>query len=165
MDYFLLIASVAFIILGYIGAFAPGISGPPMAWIGLLIIAYIDSIHIPTWVLITTGVIAGISFILEITIPAYGTKVFNGSKYGVRGSYLGMIAGLLLPIPFGFIIGPFVGAYLGEVLYGAKDHLGALKAATGTFLGFIVAILMNFAFVSLIAIIWGYYIFYGIINA
>jgi len=159
MEYLLLILSLIFIILGYVGSFVPGLSGPPLAWVAILLIYFINNIQLPLWVLIVTGVIAGLSLILEWIIPAYGTKIFKGSKYGIRGSYIGMIIGIIAPIPFGFLIGPFVGAYVGELYMDPKDQSRALKAAFGTFIGFLLAILMNFALVSLMLLVWGYYVF------
>ncbi len=159
MEYLLLILSLIFIILGYVGAFVPGLSGPPLAWVSILLLYFINNIQLPLWVLVVTGVIAGLSLILEWIIPAYGTKIFKGSKYGIRGSYIGMIIGIIAPIPFGFLIGPFVGAYVGELYMDPKDQSRALKAAFGTFIGFLLAILMNFALVSLMLLVWGYYLF------
>jgi uncharacterized protein YqgC (DUF456 family) len=159
MEYLLLILSLIFIILGYVGSFVPGLSGPPLAWVAILLIYFINNIQLPLWVLVVTGVIAGLSLLLEWIIPAYGTKIFKGSKYGVRGSYIGMVIGIIAPIPFGFLIGPFVGAYVGELYMDPKDQSRALKAAFGTFIGFLLAILMNFALVSLMLLVWGYYVF------
>jgi uncharacterized protein YqgC (DUF456 family) len=158
MEYLLLILSLIFIILGYVGAFVPGLSGPPLAWVAILLIYFVTNIQLPLWVVIVTGVIAGLSLLLEWIIPAYGTKIFKGSKYGIRGSYVGMIIGIIVPIPFGFLIGPFVGAYVGELYMDYKDQGRALKAAFGTFIGFLIAILMNFALVSLMFLVWGYYV-------
>jgi uncharacterized protein YqgC (DUF456 family) len=159
MEYLLLILSLIFIILGYVGSFVPGLSGPPLAWVAILLIYFINNIQLPLWVLVVTGVIAGLSLLLEWIIPAYGTKIFKGSKYGIRGSYIGMVIGIIAPIPFGFLIGPFVGAYVGELYMDPKDQSRALKAAFGTFIGFLLAILMNFALVSLMLLVWGYYVF------
>ena len=159
MEYLLLILSLIFIILGYVGAFVPGLSGPPLAWVAILLIYFIPGIELPLWMLIVTGIIAGLSLILEWIIPAYGTKIFKGSKYGIRGSYIGMVVGIIVPIPYGFLLGPFVGAYLGELYMDHKDQGRALKAAFGTFIGFLLAILMNFALVSLMLLVWGYYVF------
>ncbi|HEU4496025.1 MAG TPA: DUF456 domain-containing protein, partial [Flavobacterium sp.] len=61
------------------------------------------------------------------------------------GTNIGLVAGLLAPIPFGFVIGPFLGAFIGEMLYDSKDQKRALKAATGSFIGFLASTLMKFA--------------------
>ncbi|MBM3163828.1 MAG: DUF456 domain-containing protein [Bacteroidetes bacterium] len=159
MDIALFILSGLGIILGYIGAFVPGLSGPPIAWLGVLSLYLVPGTDIPAWMLVATAVLALLSLILEWTIPAYGTKVFKGSTYGVRGSYVGMFVGMVLPIPFSMLLGPFLGALIGELMHDPEDRQRAIQAAFGTFLGFLFAILLNFLMVSLMALVWGYYAF------
>ena len=55
-----------------------------------------------------TGVIAIGVGILDYWIPAKGTKAFGGSKYGVWGTNIGLVVGLIVPLPLGFIWGPFL---------------------------------------------------------
>jgi uncharacterized protein YqgC (DUF456 family) len=159
MDIFLFLLSLGLIILGYVGAFVPGLSGPPIAWLGLLCLYLVTKTEFPTWVLVAMAVLAVLSLVLEWTIPAYGTKVFKGSKYGVRGAYIGMFIGMVLPIPFSILLGSFLGAFTGELMYDSKDRHRAMKAAFGTFVGFLFAILLNFVMVSFMAVVWGYYAF------
>jgi uncharacterized protein YqgC (DUF456 family) len=159
MDIALLFFSIALILIGYVGTFIPGLSGPPIAWLGLLCLYLVPSTDIPAWMLVATAVLAVLSLVLEWTIPAYGTKVFKGSKYGVRGSYVGMFVGMIFPLPFSMFLGPFVGAFVGELMHDPMDRKRAFHAAFGTFLGFLFAILLNFVMVSLIALVWGYYAF------
>jgi len=159
MDIILIILSICAIILGFVGSFLPALSGPPFAWLGILLFFFVSEAEIPIWILIVTALIAAVSMVLEWTIPAYGTKVFKGSKYGVRGSYIGMIAGIIFPIPMGYIVGPFVGALIGELILDWKDYKRALKAAFGTFIGFLVGIIINFTFVLILSIVWGFYFF------
>jgi uncharacterized protein YqgC (DUF456 family) len=77
-------------------------------------------------------------------IPAKGTKRFGGSKYGIWGTNIGLIVGLIAPIPLGFIIGPFLGAFVGELIYNSSDKKRALKSATGSFIGFLASTFMKF---------------------
>ena len=77
-------------------------------------------------------------------IPAKGTKRYGGSKYGIWGTNIGLVVGIFAPIPFGFLIGPFVGAFIGELIYNSKDHKRAWKAATGSFIGFLASTFMKF---------------------
>jgi uncharacterized protein YqgC (DUF456 family) len=74
--------------------------------------------------------------ILDYVIPALGTKKFGGTKYGIWGTTIGLLVGLISPIPFGFLIGAFAGAYFGEMMH-EKDTQRALRAAFGSFIGFL----------------------------
>jgi len=79
-----------------------------------------------------------------------GTKFFGGSKYGVWGSMVGLLAGLFIP-PIGIIVGPFIGAVAGEILAGNKEN--ALKAGFGSFIGFIAGTVVK----MLVSLIMLYY--------
>jgi uncharacterized protein YqgC (DUF456 family) len=89
-------------------------------------------------------VIAIVVGILDYIIPAKGTKRFGGSKYGILGTNIGLVVGILAPIPLGFIIGPFVGAFVGELINDSTDSKKAFKAATGSFIGFLASTFMKF---------------------
>lgn len=144
MDYLLLILGLACMIIGILGSFLPVLPGPPISWVGLLLLYFTEAVEMNYWVLGVTLFIAVLVAILDYVIPAKGTKRFGGSSYGIWGTNIGLIVGILAPIPLGFIIGPFVGAFVGELIYNAKDHKRALKAATGSFIGFLASTFMKF---------------------
>jgi uncharacterized protein len=144
MEYFLLFIGFACMITGIIGSFLPILPGPPISWIGILLIYLTPNVTPNYWILGITLIIALVIAILDYIIPAKGTKRFGGSKYGIWGTNIGLIIGLLAPIPFGFIIGPFAGALIGELIYNKKDHNRALKAATGSLIGFLASTFMKF---------------------
>ncbi|MDZ7808636.1 MAG: DUF456 domain-containing protein [Gracilimonas sp.] len=50
---------------------------------------------------------------------------------------LGLIAGIFFP-PIGFVVGPLVGAFVGELIAGQKSDR-ALRSALGAFAGFMAA--------------------------
>ena len=134
MDILLLGVGLLFVILGVFGSFLPVLPGPSLSFIGLLLLYCTDAIPVNYWILGISLVITLLLTVLDYIIPARGTKKFGGSSYGIWGTNIGLIVGLLAPIPFGFIIGPFVGAFIGEIIYDNKDHQRALKAATGSFI-------------------------------
>lgn len=49
-----------------------------------------------------------------------------------------MIAGLFVFPPFGMIIGPFAGAFIGEYMAAEGTGDKALKSARGSFVGFLL---------------------------
>ncbi|RKE98472.1 DUF456 domain-containing protein [Ichthyenterobacterium magnum] len=143
MDIFLIIVAALFIILGIIGSFLPILPGPLTSWVGLLIIHFTDIVPMNWTFLTITLIIALAIWILDYIIPAMGTKRFGGSKYGMIGTSIGLIVGLLAPIPGGIIIGPFFGALIGELL-NKSEFDKAIKAAFGSFLGFIASTFVKF---------------------
>ncbi len=144
MDSLLLIIGFMFIISGIFGSFMPVLPGPSLSWFGLVLLYFTNAVPVNYWILGISLLITIIISVLDYVIPAQGTKKFGGSSYGVWGTNIGLIVGIFAPIPFGFIIGPFVGAFIGELIYDYKDHGRAFKAATGSFLGFLAGSFMKF---------------------
>ena len=90
--------------------------------------------------------------ILDAVVPIWGTKVMGGSKAGVRGSTLGLIAGLFFG-PWGIVLGPFIGAVAGEMMAnntGTDMSLKeALKAGSGAFVGLMTGTVLKLVCVGL----------------
>ena len=143
MEILLLITAFVFVILGIIGSFLPVIPGPITSWVGLLILHLTNTVPINKSFLIITFAVALLVWVLDYIIPAIGTKRFGGSKHGVIGTSLGLIIGLIAPIPGGIIIGPFLGAFVGELVY-QNNSERALKAAFGSFIGFLTSTFIKF---------------------
>jgi uncharacterized protein YqgC (DUF456 family) len=139
MDIFLLILGFLFILLGIIGSFLPVLPGPITSWIGLLLIHFTSVILIDWTFLGITLAISIFVWGIDYVIPSWGTKKFGGSKFGVRGSMIGLIIGLVFFGPLGIILGPFLGALIGEVIFDSNNFSRALKAAFGSFVGFLLS--------------------------
>ena len=86
----------------------------------------------------------------DTVIPVWGTKRFGGSKWGVWGSTIGLIAGLFLG-PWGVILGPFVGAVVFELL-GGKPSREAIRAGWGSFIGLLSGTIIKLICCGLMAI-------------
>ena len=142
MSYVLIAVAIILMLVGLVGAVVPGIAGPPFSFLALLVASFVKGMDYSTDFLVIMGVIAAAVFALDYVVPSWGTKKFGGTKVGVRGSTIGLILGLLVTVvfPIGFIavlLGPFVGAYIGEKSVGTDDQK-AWKAAFGSFMGFLV---------------------------
>lgn len=141
MTYVLIIVAIVLALIGLVGAIVPGIAGTPFSFLALLAMSFVKGIHYPTGFLVLMGVIGAIVFTMDYVVPVWGTKKFGGTRAGVRGSTIGLFLGLLITFvfPIGFIailLGPFIGAYLGEKSVGTDDHK-AWKSAFGSFIGFL----------------------------
>ena len=142
MTYVLIAVALILMLIGLVGAIVPGIAGPPFSFLGLLTVSFVNGVNHSTEFLVVMGLIAAVVFALDYVVPAWGTKQLGGTQAGVRGSTIGLILGLLVTLvfPIGFIallLGPFIGAYVGEKSAGTDDHK-AWKAAFGSFVGFLV---------------------------
>ena len=142
METFIAIVALLLGLVGIAGSILPGLPGPPLSWVGLLLV-YLwgggtDGAGEPmslTFLLIWLGVTIVIT-IVDYVVPAYFTKLTGGSKAGGWGAIIGLFAGLVVP-PVGMIVGSLLGAFVAELIVAKKDTATSLKSALGAFLGFL----------------------------
>lgn len=137
MDITLSILAFLLSVLGIIGAIVPALPGPLLSYAGLLCAwgASYSSLSGGTmaiWLAVTIAVTAADYF-----LPAWMAKRFGGSRAGAIGATVGVFAGLLCP-PYGILLGPFMGAVVGELLHDKSDPAQAIVVGFGSFLAFIV---------------------------
>ena len=82
-------------LVGLIGAFLPVIPGLPFSYAGLWILQLSGVAQFSTFFLVAWGIVVVTVLLLENFIPAYTTKKYGGTVYGVTGSTIGMILGML----------------------------------------------------------------------
>lgn len=151
------IVGLIVLVIGIVFSILPVIPGQVLSWGSLLILQLTSNPpftarFLAIWALITAGVT-----LLDYFVPIWGTKKLGGSKTGIWGATIGLIFGIFFFPPFGLIIGPFAGAFIGELIAG-KDGKTALKSGFGSFLGFVAGTMMKLV----ISFIMGYYF---VINA
>jgi len=154
MEIFYMVLGILFITLGLIGCFVPVLPGPPLAYISLLLLQIGPEVPFSFNFMMVMGIIVAIVTLIDYFIPAFGAKKWGGSRYGIIGALLGVVAGLFIFPPLGFVIFPFLGAMIGELINGSNTNK-AFKAAIGTFIGLIFGTMLKFS----ISIIIAYYFF------
>ena len=157
MEIFLLVLAFLFLVLGIVGSILPGLPGMPLAYLGLWIAQATERVDFSWQMLLVWGIVTVVAQVLDYVVPAWGTKRFGGTKYGVWGSTIGVFAGLWFGA-VGVIVGPLVGAIIGELI-GGKAAREALRAGWGSFLGILCGTVLKLIccglmLVSLIKMVW-----------
>ena len=157
MDILLIVLGAICLLLGLIGCVAPVLPGVPLSYLGLLLLHWTDRVQFSWQFLVVWGVVVVVIQILDYFIPAWGTKKFGGTKYGVWGSTIGLFVGLFMG-PLGIVVGPFIGAVLGELIYFNRhpqttlseteqnkntNFNRALRAGFGSFIGLLTGTLIK----------------------
>ena len=142
MSTVIIILAVLAGIIGIAGSVIPGLPGPPVSWLGLMVLYFwghgADKAGDPmtlTFLLVWLAVTVAVSIVVYV-VPAYLTRVTGGSKAAGRGALIGLFAGMFIP-PVGIILGSLAGAFLAELLIAGKGGAQSVKSALGAFAGFI----------------------------
>jgi uncharacterized protein YqgC (DUF456 family) len=124
------------ILVGLIGVILPVLPGLPLMFVGMLLAAWADHFQrVPIWVIVILGLMSLAALVVDFLATAFGAKRYGAGKLAVLGAALGTLVGLFFGIP-GLIIGPFLGAVVGELMHG-KQLLQASKVGVATWAGLI----------------------------
>ncbi len=143
MDVILIVLGAICMLTGLVGCIVPMLPGPPLSYIGLLLLHFTGMVEFSTTKLLVWLAIVVIIQLLDYFVPLLGTKYFGGSKWGARGCIVGTVIGLFF-MPWGIILGPFIGALAGELLSGSKTWK-AVKSGVGSLIGFLAGTILKCA--------------------
>ena len=144
------VLGAALLAAGFIGCVVPAIPGPVLGFISLILLSIPASFSLfhPA-LLISLGAAAVLSQLMDNIFPVLASRKAGAGRAGIWGSVIGMVAGIFFA-PFGVIIGAFLGALAGEILFN-RDNENPLKAALGVFTGTLLGIVLKIAVTGLIA--------------
>ena len=131
------IAASLLLIAGFAGIVMPALPGVLLVFAGLVFAAWAEGFAYVGWG--TISILAALtiaSYVIDALAGLLGAKRFGAGKYGLIGATIGTLVGLALGLP-GIILGPFIGAVLGE-LYAQKDLRSAGIAGIGVWVGIAV---------------------------
>jgi uncharacterized protein YqgC (DUF456 family) len=147
----LLIAlGVLLLLAGFAGCILPMLPGPPLAYLALFCVT-IDR----GWAVFSTlevvllGAFTAAVTLLDTLMPVLGARKYGASKAGVWLSVLGLVVGMFVLPPFGFLLGAFAGALLGELLAGKGR--GSIRPAWGVFVGTLLGVGLKLACCAVLA--------------
>ncbi|MCK4346693.1 MAG: DUF456 domain-containing protein [Bacteroidales bacterium] len=142
LDYFLLVFGIIFIIIGLLGCILPIIPGPPISFIGLLLLHFTKFGDFTFSFLVIMGFLALAVTIIDYIVPVWGTKKFGGSKAGIWGATIGLVLGIFFFPPIGIILGPLTGAIIAESITG-KEFNKSFIAGLGSLFGFLMGVVIK----------------------
>jgi uncharacterized protein len=129
--------AVVMVIIGLIGVVMPALPGHMLILAGLIVGAWANGFtRVGVWTLVVLGIIALASYGVDFVAVALGAKRLGASPRAMTGAALGTLAGLFFGLP-GVIVGPFVGAVIGE-LTTQRDFAKAGKAGVAAWIGFAI---------------------------
>ena len=138
MGILLVILAFALLLVGVLGAVIPILPGPPLSYLGLLLMQWSGyGGFSPVFLWVWAGITAAVT-VMDYFLPSLLTKWYGGSRSASIGSFLGLLIGIFFFSPWGMLLGPFFGAFVGELIHNRANGINALKVALGAFLAFIV---------------------------
>lgn len=132
-------------LVGLITALLPVIPGSLIVWIGILVHQlWMGDASVGWKIVAFTGALTLIGLLGDLFLGIWGARRFGASWKGALGALLGACIGFFLPPPlFWLIVGPVVGAVIGELAAG-RDLKAGSKAGFGTILGAALAFALKF---------------------
>lgn len=144
LEIILIIIGLIISVIGLIGSIVPVIPGPPLNLISLILLEIATGGTYSFNFYIVWSIITILTIILDYVFPLWSAKKFRASSYGIWGSVIGMIIGIIFFPPFGMIAGLLTGAIIGELIAG-KNSSEAMKVGLVTFFSSLLMIAFKFA--------------------
>ena len=154
MTVLIIVFSIILLILGVIGSILPIVPGPPLSFIGLLLLHLFTPFVIQEDYLFLFGISAALITFLDYWLQVYSVKLFGGGKASTIGVIIGIVVGVFIFPPVGVLVGPFLGAYIGAIVESDFDLVKSFKIAFGSLIGFLGGTVLKFVYS--IVVIWQY---------
>lgn len=129
-------------LLGLAGIILPGIPGTILIFVGALIHKFMLPEVLSWWTIGLIGVGVVLSSVIDALGSLLGAKMGGASKWGLMGAIAGTLIGLLF-LPWGLLLGPLCGAFLGEIGAARRSPGAALKSGLGAGLGLAISTLLR----------------------
>ena len=89
MDIIWIIVGAICLLVGLAGCFLPALPGPPLSYVGMILLHLTDKVQFTATQLIVWAILVIIVQVLDYLTPLIGTKYSGGSKWGNRGCIAG----------------------------------------------------------------------------
>jgi uncharacterized protein YqgC (DUF456 family) len=151
----LYVLAALLMLAGLAGAVLPALPGIPLLFGGIWLAAAVDGYrHLGWWWLLGIALLGALGMAIDFVAGTLGAKRVGASRQALWGAVLGTFIGMFFGVP-GLLLGPFVGALLGELLSG-QSVLRSTHVGVGTWLGLLFGTLaklvVSFAMLGLFAL-------------
>lgn len=154
LGWFLVIALFAIGMAGTVYPILPGVLAVYFAFFVYGWFFSFESFGVFFWIIQTLIVV--VLLIADYAVGAWGVKKFGGSKLSMWLSTIGIIIGPFVIPAFGLILGPLIGAMIGELLRG-ESLTKAFNVGIGSLVGLFTSIVVKVALqltMIVVFIIW-----------
>jgi hypothetical protein len=162
MDWMILwwVVVALLVIAGLAGTVIPALPGVPLVMAGLFVGAWIGNFESVSW--LTLGILTLLTVfaqVVDFLASAFGVRYTGAGVRAFWGATAGAIVGIFFGIP-GLVLGPFVGAVLGEISSGTGWRQSS-RAGLGAWLGMLFATAIKLAIAFLMIGIFIFQIGWG----
>jgi uncharacterized protein YqgC (DUF456 family) len=145
LEYTALGVSSLIFLIGLAASLLPVVPGSLIVWMGVIVHKlWMGDASVAWKIVLITGVLTLIGQLADLVMGIWGARKFGATWKGAFGALLGAVIGFFIPPPlFWLIVGPVIGAIIGELAAGRSFKAGS-KAGFGTVVGSIVAFALKF---------------------
>jgi len=134
---------IALFVIGMAGAVYPVLPGVLAVYFAFFVYGWFFSFEPFGWLFWTIQTLIVVALLIaDYAVGAWGVKKFGGSKLSVWLSTIGIIVGPFLIPAFGLILGPLLGAMIGELIKGESPKQ-AFKVGVGSVVGLFSSIVVK----------------------
>lgn len=145
------VITLLLMLVGLIGSFTPMLPGSFLIFTGALLHKCFLPQYTSWFTIVLLTACVGFSAFIDWICVAYGAKRAGASKWGISGATFGLMIGIFFSLP-GMILGPIIGAILGELIMAQKSLAHASFTGAMTLAALIIAAALRFT-LSIIMII------------
>ena len=140
------IAAVVLVVLGVVGTVLPALPGPALVLGGLVLLAWADGfVRVGGGIIAILAGLAVGTYAVDLAATGFGVKRLGASRRAIVGAVVGTVVGIFFGLP-GLIVGPFLGAVLGEYTVRRNFHQAG-RAGLGAWIGMVVGTAAKLALV------------------
>ncbi|MDN4525400.1 DUF456 domain-containing protein [Fictibacillus fluitans] len=138
MDYLYWTLIILSFLIAFAGLIFPILPGALFLVLGFVLYGLFYSFQPFTlFFIVVQAILLASLFVVDYFSNLYGVKRRGGSKAAIWGSTIGLLVGpFVIPVA-GIIAGPFIGAFLAELVIGRKSPMDAFRVGIGSVLGFL----------------------------